>query len=194
MFHILTPEYLSDLVPPLVSNLSNYSLRNRSDFQLPLARTTFYYNSFIPSAVREYNALPPPLKQATSLASFKRLLNSNKNYVSKYYFTGNRSDQILHARLRTHCSALAHDLHSKNIIDSPYCTCGSLETTNHFFLACPQYNNIRTDLLNSVSRFTTVALHVLLFGDTTKSFDVNVSIFKAVHTYIKLSKRFDNNS
>lgn len=65
--------------------------------------------------------LPPmcSLKQGTSLASIKCLLHSNKSAV-RHYFIGNRTDQIVHAGIRIHCDALAHDLHFKYIVDSPY--------------------------------------------------------------------------
>ena len=48
----LTPLYLSSLVPQSVSNISRYSLRNSNDLQTIDARTTLYYNSFLPSTVR----------------------------------------------------------------------------------------------------------------------------------------------
>ena len=52
MMHNITPLYLSSLVPQSVSNLSRYNLRNSNDLQTIDARTTQYYNSFLPSSVR----------------------------------------------------------------------------------------------------------------------------------------------
>ena len=39
-----------------------------------------------------------------------------------------------------HCSSLNPHLYSKNIVDSPLCQCGAIETTKHYLLYCPLYN------------------------------------------------------
>ena len=39
-----------------------------------------------------------------------------------------------------HCSSLNQHLYSKNIVDSPLCQCGAIETTEHHLLHCPLYN------------------------------------------------------
>ena len=104
-----TPPYLSSLVPPSISNLSRYNLRNSNDLQTIDARTNQYYNSFLPSAVRSWNNLPVEAKESDSVNSFKRFLNQNKTPVPKYYYTGSRTAQILHTRLRTNCSSLNMD-------------------------------------------------------------------------------------
>ena len=41
-----SPTYLSSLVPPLNSEVSNYSLRNADDFQVPPSRTSLYSSFF----------------------------------------------------------------------------------------------------------------------------------------------------
>ena len=43
MLNNLTPQYLSSLVQPPVSNLSRYNLRNSNDLQTIAARTNQYY-------------------------------------------------------------------------------------------------------------------------------------------------------
>ena len=47
----LTPNYISDLIPPLVRNTKNYSLRNNNDFVVPYARTEISRKSCIPSSL-----------------------------------------------------------------------------------------------------------------------------------------------
>ena len=64
MSHNLTPLYLSSLVPQSVSNISRYSLRNSNDLQTIDARTTLYYNSFLPSTVRAWNNVHDEAKQS----------------------------------------------------------------------------------------------------------------------------------
>ena len=129
MMYNFTPPYLSSSVPPSVSNISRYNLRNSNNLQTKDARTNQYYNSFfLPSAVRSWNNLPVEAKESDSVNSFKRFLNQNKTHVHgpKYYYMGCRKAQILHTRLRTNCSSINMDLFFKNISESPLCRCGSL--------------------------------------------------------------------
>ena len=78
-----TPPYLSSLVPPSITNVSRYNLRNSNDLQTIDARTNQYYNFFfLPSAVRSWNNLPVEAKELGSVNSFKRFLNQNKTPAS----------------------------------------------------------------------------------------------------------------
>ena len=186
----LAPSYLTDLNPTTSFANSNYNMRRSDIFQQPRSRTNLYYNSFLPSAIREYNQLDSSTRSANSLSSFKRLLNSNVVRAPKYFYAGNRRDQILHARLRTNCSSLAHDLFSKNIVDSPLCHCGEVETTSHYFFHCQRYVNFRQDLENAVTKHTNCTLNTLLFGNKSLTYSENLEIFSAVHHYVYLTKRF----
>ena len=190
MTNNLTPSYLSDLCPPMNTN-DRYNLRNNQSLYVPRARTALYYNSFIPSTTRAYNSLSTEISNATSIFKFKRGLPSSAVKVPKYYFYGKRISQIMHTRLRTNCSVLSHDLFSKNIIQSPLCSCGEEETASHYFLHCPLYSTIRVRLLNCVSHFCIPSTKVLLFGNPLLSLEDNCTIFAAVHTFIDKSKRFD---
>ena len=51
------PEYLSSLIPPQVETLSQYNLRNAQDLRNTRTRTTQYYESFLPSTLRQWNNL-----------------------------------------------------------------------------------------------------------------------------------------
>ena len=42
------PEYLTDLMPPLVSESTNYILRSSQSYTTPLSRLTLYQKSFFP--------------------------------------------------------------------------------------------------------------------------------------------------
>ena len=195
MYHTLAPQYLSTLVPPLVQDISRYNLRNANNLQTIHARTTQYYESFLPSVVRDWNSLPCTDRDVDTTESFKNRLNQNRVYVPKYYYTGKRRPQVLHTRLRTRCSALNSDLQSKNIIASPLCTCTMrvAETAYHYFLSCPLYRDKRSQLTYTISQYTTVTLGVILSGDSTLPLSANVAIFEAVQKYITDTKRFDTN-
>ena len=141
MFNDLTPVYLSSLVPPLVQNASSYNLRNSNDTQTVAIRTTLFYNSFLPSSIRDWNRLNPDIRNAGTPDAFKFKLNQKLPVIPKHYYSGIWKNLIWHTRIRTGCSSLKNDLFLKNIIDSPLCTCNSGEVENayHFFL-CPQRN------------------------------------------------------
>ena len=143
------------------------------------------------SAVRDWNELPEQTRNSPSLSIFKNRLKSNLITPPRYYNTGKRLGQIYHARLRTSCSPLRQHLHSKNIADSPYCTCGDIEDTHHFLFVCHRFTDLRRDLINSVSDICQPYLNVLLCGDISLTFGQNKQIFKAVQEFTIKSKRFE---
>ena len=71
MCNDLSPAYLSSLVPQTVNSISRYHLRNVNDLRTVNARTALYYQSFLPSVVRDWNPLPDDHRNATTVDSFK---------------------------------------------------------------------------------------------------------------------------
>ena len=140
-----------------------------------------YFDSFLPSTIREWNNLPADVKSAQTLTSFKYKFERNTPKIPKYYFFGDRGNQILHTRLRTECSTLKFHLYRRNLIPEPYCTCGAVENTSHFLLKCPKCNAFRRELLLTVSNYVEPSEAVLLFGDDTLSDEGNEVIFRAFH-------------
>ena len=126
------PIYLSNLVPQLNSDLSNYNLRNSTNLYSITCRTSLYKNSFLPSVVDERNLLPQNIKDLESVSSFKDYLNIDKPIPNKLFLVGKRRFQIIHARLRNKCSSLKH--HIRKIVESPLCVCGAVKTNQHYFL------------------------------------------------------------
>lgn len=183
----LTPDYLSSLVP--ASGDTRYILRNSENVNGVNARTTLYYNSFLPSAVRDWNLLSSDIRNSETLSIFKSKLKANKRCTPSYYYKGNRKLQVLHTRLRTNCSALNYHLFLKNISSSPLCQCGQLETTYHYFFECSFFNVSRQNLLHNLRDFH-ITLETLLFGNQALSDHDNMTIFLQVHSYIHDSKRF----
>ena len=189
----LCPEYLSSLVPLNVGDTSTYRLRNTTHLHTIRTNSQLYYKSFIPSVIREWNELPLETRNSTSILAFKRKLNSNLNAPPKYFCDGKRLGQIYHARLRTNCSSLNHHLFTKNIVDSPLCTCGSVEDTHHFLFSCNRFTNLRVELFEKIVPICTPTLGVLLFGNCELSSEENKQIFLAVQAFLLKSKRFQIN-
>ena len=60
MFNVNTgmvSPYIQDLIPPLVSEVSDYPLRNTRNITVPYNRTTISQKSCIPSSIRLWNSL-----------------------------------------------------------------------------------------------------------------------------------------
>ena len=53
----MAPSYLQDLIPPLVSEVSYYPLRNNRIITVPYNRTSSSQKSCIPSSIRLWNSL-----------------------------------------------------------------------------------------------------------------------------------------
>ena len=115
MVNHLTPPFLNNLVPNTVGTASRYGLRNANDLQTVDSRTTLYYNSFLPSVVRDWNSLPITTRQSPTLSVFKNSL-VNPTSVPKHFYYGERKSQVLLTRLRTNCSALNHDLYTNKYV------------------------------------------------------------------------------
>ena len=108
--NILSPDYLSSLVLPTFGDTTNYTLWNSSNLFTVHATSQLYYNSFLPSVIREWNELPEDVRNLPSIATFKRKLNSDVTKIPSFYFDGVRLGQIYHARLRTRYSCLNQHL------------------------------------------------------------------------------------
>ena len=140
------------------------------------------------------NNLPDSIRSADTLATFKHLLTQDTPKVPKYYFCGERFNQVLHTRLRTECSILNQHFYKRNLICNPYCICGEVESNTHYLLTCPRYTRMRDEMVTSISQITnlTITTDVLLFGTDEVSVEVTTTRFMAVKKYIKTSKRFAN--
>ena len=182
----LAPLYLSHLLPPCVEDVSSYRLRNAGNYVCIHANTRTYADSFLPSTIQAWNNLPDSIRSADTLATFKYLLTQDTPKVPKYYFCGNRFNQVLHTRLRTECSSLNQHLHKRNLVGNPYCICGEVESNTHYLLTCPCYKRMRDEMVTSISQITnlTITIDVLLFDTDEVSDEVNTTIFKAVQKYI----------
>ena len=159
MINNLTPIYLSSLIPAQVSSASRYNLRNAHNYQTIRARTNQYRDSFLPSTLHLWYNLPLEARQSKYSKLFQALSKKDTLPIPRYYYHGNRKPRILHSRLQTGCSALNLDLFTKNITDSPLCSCGSIENSQHYFFHCKNYQVIRHELLNSISLIQNPSLH-----------------------------------
>ena len=192
MHNNLTPPFLQSLLPPLVGDVTHYPLRNSNNYALQNHRLSTSDKSFIPSSIKLWNSLERDKQNCHTLASFKSSMLPAGNPEPPYKsFLGVRKLNIVHARLRNNCSILKYDLYRCNLDNNPDCSCGHpCENAFHFFFECPLYRHIRADFLNEMVMHGNITLNHILYGNPHISNDDNIIIFKAVHRYIRDSRRF----
>ena len=128
--------YLCDLIPPSIQRTTIYPLRNGSDIIMPFCRLSNTYDSFIPSAIRQWNSLDPSLRNVDCIAKFKAEIRKWKDIsqVPKHYEIGARKLNIILTPFRCFASFLNYDLFQENIISDPSCRCvANREDSYHFF-------------------------------------------------------------
>ena len=98
--------------------------------------------------------LPQDIKESSSVASFKYLLNKDtqRRAPPKLFSAGPRLGQIINARIRMACSSLNSDLYRNNIVPSPSCACGGFKSAYYIFFICPNYNETRERYLEALLR------------------------------------------
>ena len=205
----LCPNYLNNILPSVLTEypLRIANLRHNIDsrpvlgnFPLAQTRTKLQDNMFSALGIRLWNALPNKLKHLSSLKHFTKEISKincipkQSKQTGKLFSHGQRLNNITHACLRMGCSKLnTHLAANLHVLDDESCQCGyPHENPYHFFLQCPLYNNIRPILNDAVVRQGNpdITLDILLYGSNNLNFEQNLSIFKAVHEFISLSKRF----
>lgn len=187
------PEYLCDLMPPLVSQNNDYNLRNSENYTIPNARLEITKNSFFPSTIREWNRLDMETRNSRNINIFKRKIKIQTIKPPPFFNFGDRKINIIHTRLRHMCSSLNADLHRVNIKPSPACTCGNpIEDSIHYFMECNFYNEERIELFHNLRNYE-ITIELILAGDCNLTLNQNTEIFRYVHSYIRRTRRFNEN-
>ena len=86
--HGIAPNYLSELIPPLILETISYSLRSSDNIRNYRALTNLFLNSFFPSTTRAWNDHPSDMKSAPSAASFKHGIKQDIKEPPEYYNDG----------------------------------------------------------------------------------------------------------
>ncbi len=192
MVHKKTPTFLSD-PPAVVSQRTNYMLRNRNNLTIEKHSSETFKKSFVPSTTKLWNNLDPTLRSIASPAEFKTAIDRQLTHCNPLFYIGDRRITVILAQLRMNCSELRAHLFDLNIIKESHCQCGSpREDTVHFLIVCPLYTRPRILLHNTVSALTGFTVHNLLYGDQNLDHVENIEIYNAVITFVKESKRFNN--
>ena len=76
--------------------------------------------------------------------------------------------------------------------DDPFCTCDRvIEDADHYYFICPNYNDQRLVLLNSLSQITEPMLSYLLRSNYELSVNDIDKLFNHVQTFMQETTRFN---
>ena len=118
------PQYLSECLPTVASDVSGYNLRYNGNYVLPRCRLRISEKSFIPSTVRICNNLSPTIRNLRTISQFKSKIKGEQFRPQVYYGEGSRTFSILHSGLQHQCSSLKADLTKIIVVDDPKYSCG----------------------------------------------------------------------
>ena len=190
----LVPDYISDIVPPLVGDVTNYPLRNRQNISTMYTRTEISHKSCIPSSVSDWNNLNNAIRETDTFVSFRSTFKNEvlgNTHVPTYFMKGQRRLAVLHARLRNNCSDLKCDLFHNHLTDSLSCSCGYImENAEHYFFEYDNYRDSRLIMFRNTRNYHPLSLNTILYGKSTLNDDDNYFLFQAVQQYIKDTRRF----
>ncbi len=142
------------------------------------------------------------LHQSTTIESFKACYKREFLRTPNELYNIENGANMHQTRLRLGLSHLRAHLFQYNLIDNPTCQFCNLEpeTTSHYILRCPTYNNVRvrfliglTTLLDQdymASLNDDKIVDLFLHGDPLLNHNTNVDILSMAQVFIVDSKRF----
>ena len=197
----LTPSYLFEHIP---DNTPNVTLRKFTQKTDRYDTTDRYDNSFFPFCIDNWNNLDSCIRLSSSLSNFKTNIN---NFIrpksTSFYSIRDKEGIKLLTKIRVTFSDLRDHRfnHNFNCVN-PTCRCGlEDETSVHYFLCCPRYNNLRTVYLSRISEIVKSDItilpkdhlaHLLTYGSNVYNDITNELILTETIQFIKKSKRFKN--
>ena len=192
----LTPAYLFDHVPSEAPR----TLRKYVP-KAPITRTQRYANSFFPYCINQWESLDSEIKSATSTQTFKNKINERIRTEPSLCCDRNRHGMRRLTQLRVDFSDLRdHRFNHRFNCASPRCICGiEDETTSHFLVSCPRYNNLRLAYLSKISQIINSDVSILpvdhltnllLYGSKAYNAITNELILTETIIFIYKSERF----
>ena len=134
MYHGHVPSYLSDLLPPLVRDVTNYPVRNRNDYNVPRCRLSLYQSSFIPSVINLWSSVDNETRNTRTFDTFKIDIK-RKVVLSKIpgnFLVCDRWSNNLYTTLRHNHTWLKYYLSRSNIVTYSRCVCGFIREGGRF--------------------------------------------------------------
>ena len=145
-----SPKYLFELRPTATEA---YMARHKNSIPLFNVKHDYFRNSFFPSTIIEWNTLDSNSRNFESLAIFKKHKLAFIRPAASRTFNCYSPDGLkLITRLRLGLSHLRFHKFKHNSQDTlnPICSCGTVETTIHYLLHCPNFPNERLTLFSKL--------------------------------------------
>ena len=191
-----TPAYRFDHVPSEAPR----TLRKYVP-KAPITKTKRYANSFFPYCINHWETLDNAIKYSTSAQSFKNKINERIRAEPSPCCKQNRHGMKRLTQIRVDFSDLRdHRFNHRFNCPSPICSCGNEdETTTHFLLCCPRYQNLRQVYLSKISQITNSDVSILpsdhltnllLYGSKAFNSITNELILTETILFIYKSERF----
>ena len=177
-----SPSYLFDEIPP--ERQLNYGLRHPRDYEVHVARTNRFSNTYFHNTLLEWNLLGEEIKNSISLSQFKnKLLKIIRPEGNSVYNISDIEGVRLFTKMRLRFSVLNEHKFRHNFDSlTPFYACGNdMEDNEHFLLRCPQFDLLRQDLFGRLSENPSLNIDLgdeplcdlLLFGDSKYSVIIN---------------------
>ena len=131
----------------------SYAMRNVDCIPLTKTKHKYFKNTFFPSAIIEWNKLDLAIRNAESLGIFKsNILKFPRSFFNCYNHKGIR----LMTRLRLGRSRLREHKFNHNfqncINPLSICAMDIIESTSHFFVHCPLFDDKTITLLSILNK------------------------------------------
>ena len=147
-----SPQYLFKLIPEKTHAHARRSFDNISCLKIS---HNFFKNYFFPATIFEWSNLDPTLRNSESFVNCKNsILKFIRPFPSNVFNYNNYKGIRLMTLLRIGMSHLREHKFKYNLQDclNPICSCGlDIESTSHFLLHCPIFNDERYTLLSTLN-------------------------------------------
>ena len=197
-----TPEYLRTPIPAFHGHL--FGDRQTNVINTIFCRTDRFQNSFYPNSIVLWNELGPELRGLDSLSLFKSsILKLYRPKVKSVFDILDPTGLKWIFQLRVGLSPLKSHKKSHKFLDTPddICSCTiDAETTEHYFLYCPHFNEQRRLLFQTINPLLLAnntrfledkdLIHLLLYGYEDINLESNKIIIKLNINFIRVSSRF----
>ena len=192
-------KYVFELIP---TARQAYMIRHKNSIPLFNIKYDYFKNSSFPSTIIEWHKLDSNTRNSDNLVLFKKHILAFIRPSKNSTFRCQNPDGIkLITRLRLGLSHLRfHKVkHSFQDTFNPFCNCGTVGTTIHYLLHCPNFSKERLTLFNKLqstdgnilSKDNSNISKVLLFGDHSFNDVKNTSALTTSIEYITSPKQFD---
>ena len=195
-----SPQYLFKLIP---EKTHSYATRNVDNIPCFKIRHNFFKNSFLPSTITEWSILDSTFRNSKSFAVSKNSIlkfirPSSSNVCNCNNYKGIRIITRLRVGM-SHFRELKFKHSFQDCLNPIYSCCLDIESTSHFLLHCPTFNDERYTLLSTLNKIDCKLLELtksslsqtLLYGKTLFDIEKNTLILNATTEYILSTERFE---